>query len=124
MSSLSIVYYLAILLTKISICLLYLRIFGVHPTFRKLVIGGITLATVYHSATCGLAIAQIVKCAGLSDLHDSLCEKTPKLTVFTASMNMATDLYIFVLPIGPIMQLKVQKGRKYGILIIFLSGSV
>ena len=124
MSSLSPIYYLAILMIKVSICLLYLRIFGVHPTFRKFVSGGLAFGIIYHSATFGLAIAQTIHCDRSSTGHDSLCEDIEKLTLFTSVMNMATDLYIFVLPIVPIMDLKVRREKKYGVLIIFLSGLV
>ena len=120
----AITYYSAILLTKISICLLYLRIFGVHHTLRMFVLGGMALATVYHSATIGLAIAQIVRCDRPSALRDALCKNTPNLTLFTSVMNLVTDLYIFILPISPIMGLNIKRGKKYGVLIIFLSGSV
>lgn len=87
-------------------------------------IGCLILVTVYHTGISGLAIAQVVKCASPGALYDSLCKDTPNLTLFTSVMNVMTDLCIFVLPIGPIMKLKIRKEKKYGILIIFLSGAV
>ena len=76
MSSLSLIYYVSILLTKTSICLLYLRIFGVLPTFRRFVLGGLAFAIIYHAALFGLAIAHVVRCDSSNTLHAPLCEDT------------------------------------------------
>ena len=79
---------------------------------------------IYYSAFFGLSVAQVSTCNNFSSLHDSLCLKTEELLLVQALLNAATDLYIFLLPIKPIMQLNMQRGRKMAILIIFLAGAV
>ena len=124
MSFLSVIYVLAILLTKISICLLYLRIFAVRKTFIAFVKGGIVFFTTYYAASLGLSIAMVTKCDGPSSLRDSLCAKAQSLTLFQAVFNVSTDLYVFVLPIAPVVQLKMPQRKKLGVLIVFSSGFV
>ena len=124
MSSLSFIYVLAILFTKLSICFLYLRVFGVNTTFRKFVHGGMIFCGMYYSAFFGVSIAQVLTCDGLSSIRDSLCVKTQDLLLVQALLNAVTDVYIFLLPIKPIMQLNMRGGRKTAILIVFLAGAM
>lgn len=124
MSSLGLIYVLAILFTKLSICLLYLRIFGVNLTFRKFVHGGMIFCGIYYSAFFGVSVAQVVICNKLSSIYDSLCIKTQDLLLVQVLLNAATDLYIFLLPIVPIRQLNMRRRRKTGVLIVFLAGAV
>lgn len=124
MSSLSVIYVLAILFTKISICLLYLRIFAVQKRFTAFVKGGMMFFTIYYAATLGLSIATVMKCDRPSALRDSLCAKTESLTLFQAVINVSTDLYLLVLPIAPIIQLKMPQRKKLGVLAIFLCGFI
>lgn len=123
-SSLSFVYVLAILLTKLSICLLYLRIFGVDPRFRVFVHGGIIFCVIYYTAFFGLSVAQVVTCDKASALYDPLCVKSLDLLLVQTVLNAATDAYVFLLPIKPIMQLNMRRGRKLGILTVFLAGAM
>ena len=124
MSSLGLIYVLAILFTKLSICLLYLRIFGVNLTFRKFVYGGMIICGIYYSAFFGVSVAQVAICNKPSSLYDSLCVKTQDLLLVQVLLNAATDLYIFLLPIAPITQLNMRRRRKTGVLIVFLAGAV
>lgn len=124
MSSLSVIYVLAIYFTKISISLLYLRILGVHQTFTVFVKGGIVFLTIYYAASFGLSVAQLMQCAQASALSNSLCAKTQSLTLFQSVLNVLTDLYVLALPIAPLMQLNMRRGKKLGVLILFLSGSM
>lgn len=119
MSSLTIIYVLAILFTKISICLFYLRIFTVQKTFKAFVKGGMVFFTIYYVASLGLSMAQVMKCDRASALLDPLCVKTQSLTLFQAVVNVSTDLYVLVLPITPVMQLNMRRGKKLGVLVVF-----
>ena len=124
MSSLAVMYVLAILLTKLSICFLYLRIFGIHKTFSTCVKAGIWFCVVYYTAGLGLGIAQVTKCATISTIGDPLCVQTQNLTLWQAVINVTTDIYLLVLPLAPISHLQMRRRKKFGVLLIFLSGLV
>ncbi|KAF7510577.1 hypothetical protein GJ744_006189 [Endocarpon pusillum] len=124
MSSLSIIYVLGILFTKISIFLLYLRIFVVRRNFTAFVKGGMVFFSIYHAAALGLSIAYLTKCDRPSTVRDSFCAKWQSLDVFQAVMNVSTDTYLLVLPIAPVMQLQIPQGKKLGVLMVFLCGFI
>lgn len=50
------------LFTKLSICLLYPRVFGVKTTFRRFVYSATTLCIVCHTAQSGISVALVSRC--------------------------------------------------------------
>lgn len=110
--------------TKISICLLYLKIFGVNTIFRRFVYGAMALCVAHHTAQFVISVAQLSRCYSPVTGDHQLCSIAQRVTLAMSVLNVFTDLYILLLPISPILALKITKGKKYGVLFIFLSGSV
>ena len=125
MDSLGLIYAFAIFFIKLSISLLYIRIFNIQRIFRYFVYAGILSCALTYTAYVGISIATIVQCGTpLEGLSNSLCKDAQVITVVTSVINVSTDVYILVLPIGPILKLKLRPRQKVGLLGVFLSALV
>lgn len=124
MDSLAIIYAFAIFFTKLSISLLYIRIFSVQRTFKYFVYAGIGFCALTYAAYLGINIATIVQCASPFSITLPLCAHAQAITIALSAINVATDVYIIALPISSILHLKLRRRQKIGLLAVFLSGLV
>lgn len=125
LESTSIIYPIVIYFVKVSLLLLYLRIFGVFRNVRLLVYGGIGFLTLFYISYLGVQIGFLMECVNLSSLQNNpLCENIYSLTIFQSVFNVCSDIYIFIIPILRITNLQVSKRQKLGVLCIFLAGLV
>ncbi|KAL8750596.1 MAG: hypothetical protein Q9184_006371 [Pyrenodesmia sp. 2 TL-2023] len=124
MDSLSLIYALAIFFTKLSICLLYLRIFAVNRLLRIAIYGGIVFFALFHAAYIAWSVAAMTLCITASSLRRPICANAQLATVIFGVPNFCTDLYLVVLPIPSIIKLRLRRRQKVGVLFIFLSGSI
>lgn len=120
--SLTTAYIFAIYFTKLSISLLYIRIFGVQRTFRLFIRGGILFICLFYAVYLCISIASTVQCATVSSQRLPLCKNGAITTIVTSVLNVCTDIYLLILPIRPILDLQLHRRQKVGLLIIFLSG--
>lgn len=119
------VYLISVLGYKLSILILYIRLFAVSKIFRYL-----TWATMFF--VCGYLLAnlwtQIFGCSPRSKywLPDTPghCINYTKAGLAYGSMNIISDLIIFVLPLPIIWQLKLSRREKAGVSVIFMSGAM
>ncbi|KAI4200551.1 MAG: hypothetical protein LQ346_002350 [Caloplaca aetnensis] len=124
MDSLSLIYALAIFFTKLSICLLYLRIFAINRLLRIAIYGGIVFFAIFHTAYIAWSIAAMTLCISASALRRPICANAQLATVIFGVPNFCTDLYLVILPIRSIIKLRLRRRQKVGVLFIFLSGSM
>ena len=118
-------YPFTICFAKISILLLYLRIFKLDRTLRLAIHAGLLFTTFWYTAILGVAIAAIVKCNGLAQLSNQFCLNYAKpVVVMNAVINVVTDFYILVLPVPCVMKLQINRRRRIGLLLVFASGFV
>lgn len=122
MSGVGIIYPIVILFVKLSLFLLYLRVFGVRRTFRFLVYGGITFCVLCYTAYTGYSIGTTVLCNGIEAEAHALCKNANVITVFSGAINVVTDFYLLALPVVPLTQLHMQTRRKLGLIAIFMTG--
>ncbi|KAM0803752.1 hypothetical protein BDR22DRAFT_696860 [Usnea florida] len=125
LSSDGVTYPFTVCFAKISILLLYLRIFKLDRTLRLAIHAGLLFTTLWYTAIMGVAIASIVKCNGLAQLSNQFCLNYEKpVVVMNAVINVVTDFYILILPVPCVMKLQTNKKRKIGLLLVFASGLV
>ena len=124
MASLSVIYAFAIFFIKLSICLLYIRIFSLQRAFRYFVYAGIFFCALTYTTYVSISIATIVQCAGLLGLKEPVCAHAQSIVIVFAVIGVATDLYILALPVSPILHLKLRRRQKIGLLGVFFSGLV
>lgn len=118
-------YFATVFMIKISILILYKRLFGIYDTSRRLVYIGIAMVILITIPACGVAIARSVRCDGIEALTRSLCKTQNVSTVLTifSVCNMVTDLYTLIIPINRILKLHIDLKRKLGVFAIFVGGS-
>ncbi|KAE8414778.1 hypothetical protein BDV36DRAFT_236484 [Aspergillus pseudocaelatus] len=107
---------------KISILLLYKRIFPLRREIIAVWVGIVADAVLY--AFCiAIAIGSMVKCAELSQLRDPYCKfNSGTMITIQSVINVITDFYVLLLPIPRLVKLQVSRRRQIGLLLTFLSG--
>lgn len=124
MSATALIYPFVIYFVKISILLLYLRIFGVHRPLELAAKFAIVFFTLFYVSYVGVQAGFLANCVTVAALKSGLCKSLYPLTIFQAAFNLVSDVFVFALPIPQIMGLHVSKRQKIGLLFIFLAGLV
>ena len=119
------IYLVSVLGYKMSILILYLRLFAVNKTFRYLTWSSMLLVVGYLSANI---LTQIFGCSPRSKywLPDTPghCIDYTKAGLAYGSMNIVSDLLIFILPRPLVWRLKLSRREKAGVSVIFMSGAM
>lgn len=119
------IYLVSLLGYKVSILILYLRLFAVNKLFRYATWSTVLLVTAYLGANL---FTQIFGCSPRSKywLPDTPghCINYTKAGLAYGSMNIFSDLVIFILPLPIVWRLQLSRREKAGISVIFLSGAM
>lgn len=112
-------------LTKISIILLYLRIF-VYKTFQRVAYVYLILITVWAIGTIMATIFQCVPVRASWDksVKNPKCINKDAFWYAFAATNTITDFAIFLLPLRPVVLLQLPKREKIGLLAVFGVGAL
>lgn len=123
------IYQLIIVLTKISIVLLYLRIFPkeVSTRFANTCHAIIIALSVYGAA---FIVSFFFQCRPINLFwhqwdgeHDGSCAQNQVSFYVNSAFNITFDLIVFILPVPKLMKLSVQDSRpKVAVGVIFLVG--
>ena len=125
LSSNGIVYAFTIFFAKLSIMLLYLRIFNIDRGLRLPIYLGIVFQALFYSAMIGVANGSIAECNGPSQITNQYCKNYGKpVVVLNAAVNVATDIYILLLPIPRVLKLQLGRRHRLGLLLVFATGVV
>ncbi|KAG8157109.1 hypothetical protein KVR01_013099 [Diaporthe batatas] len=117
-------YKLTMNLTKISILLLYMRIFAVFTWFRWIVRVLISIVTAYMIAAFSASVFQCTPVARAWDKTiPGTCISIEKSWYANAGFSIATDMIILLLPIQPILSLKLPIGEKVAVMGVFVLGA-
>lgn len=119
-----VVYKIVIGFNKISILMLYLRIF----TSKAFRISCYTSLAIVASFTFGSTIATILQCIPTKGSWDKRVDATcTNSTVFWYSfavINILTDVMILCLPVREVLNLHLHRREKYGLLALFSLGAL
>ncbi|TDZ40084.1 Satratoxin biosynthesis SC1 cluster protein 4 [Colletotrichum sidae] len=119
-----IVYSITLAVIKASILFLYLRIFGaITETFRQI----LWATQIFNVAVClTFVIVNVNQCKPLSYFwhgwdgrHPGYCIDLSAMALSHASLNIAIDVWMLVLPATQIYKLNLQKRQKAGIMSMF-----
>lgn len=112
-------------LTKISILLLYMRIFEVFVWFRWV---GRTLIGIVTAYMIAAFFAAVFQCTPVQRAWDKsvpgTCISIEKNWYANAGFSIATDAIILLLPIKPVLSLKLPVGEKIAVLGVFVLGAL
>lgn len=119
-------YYCAQATIKISLLLLYYRIFGISKPFR---IAVWTCAAIVFGWWSSVFFASIFQCSPVSASWDrtipnAKCIDLTKYAYGNGVSNLLTDVMILALPGPMVMKLKVDKKSKATLMAIFLLGGL
>lgn len=132
-------------LAKLSILLLFFRVFATTRRFRIWIYVGIITTTINHGngfvlncesilpsasesciCTCFIELTSFhptVTLCATSDMNYSQCaHKTRTLTLAVSVCNILNDFFILLLPLLVISQLQMRYKKKVGLLAVFLTG--
>ncbi|KAL4776722.1 hypothetical protein BDW60DRAFT_174472 [Aspergillus nidulans var. acristatus] len=117
-------YNASLLFTKISLLLQYLRIF---PSYKFRIVCYIVMGIVIAYSTWAI-VSGFVNCVPVAKFWDrelpGHCLSFEALWFFNASMNIATDLTLLILPMPLITQLHLPKRQKLALMGVFALGGL
>jgi large subunit ribosomal protein L36e len=117
----NIVYAPTVLFVKLSIVLLYFRIFSVDRTMRWFTYGASAFLVVFYVSQTCVAIAVAALCTSPPP-NPHICSDLYKNTILQAVFNVATDFAVLSLPIIKVSRLQMSARRKVGVNAIFAVG--
>ncbi|KAJ6154476.1 hypothetical protein N7485_012845 [Penicillium canescens] len=111
--------------TKVSLVLLYLRIF-ITKTFQRV---GRAYLVVIIAWTIASVLVTILQCIPIKaswdkEIVDKKCVDKNSWWYAFAAINTVTDFLIVILPIRPILNLKLSKHDRIGLLCVFGIGAL
>lgn len=109
--------------TKLSILLLFLRIF-VPPQSRKTTIFyAIWFVIWFNFFYCvALVLTVLLQCVGKKEKTN--CIDTFFLLVTASTINVLSDLVMLVIPLNSVWKLHMSRKQKYGLSIVFAVGTL
>ncbi|OGE50345.1 hypothetical protein PENARI_c017G11866 [Penicillium arizonense] len=117
-------YKIALGFTKVSLVLLYLRIF-ITKTFQRVGRGYLVVILAWTIASVLVTILQCIpiKASWDKKIVDKKCVDKNSWWYAFAAINTVTDFLIVILPIRPILNLKLSKQDRIGLLCVFGIGA-
>jgi hypothetical protein len=112
-------------MAKLSIFVLYLRLFGSNRRTRIFALVGIVLCIIFYTLGTVFAFATCVPRSGESLLMASMSERChmSMATVFlTSAVNVVSDIYLVLVPIPLVMNLQMPREKKIRICSVFMLG--
>ena len=126
MGAVQITYTVVILLTKVSILLLYLRVFSPSRAVRITIHVNLWVNVAFYLAACFVAIFIYSPRKALWNpyiyLHEAKYLDTNVLKVVSAVVNLVSDIVILVIPISMVWTLQMQRKTKIRTIAIFATG--
>lgn len=118
-------YNVSLILTKISILLLYLRVFPGKP-FRRACWIMLVFVTAYG---LWIVIATIMSCYPIPYSWDKTiqgghCQNKMALWFCIAALRIATDLAIFALPMPLLASLQLPRKQRFLLMLVFAVGGL
>ncbi|KAL8897141.1 MAG: hypothetical protein Q9192_002730 [Flavoplaca navasiana] len=115
----------AICMAKLSLFLLYLRLFSVDKLTRRLIHLGIGTTSLFYLAA---TLSNIIACSPwkgesrLEALGYSRCVRQQYLGYVVPAFNVLSDFYLLILAINIVRKLQMPRRKKIGVISIFMLG--
>lgn len=117
-----------VLMVKISLFLLYFRIFSRIRSTRLLIYFGIGINAVFYATSFALVLYFCGPGPGhniIQSFDDHHCVVQARtLGTFQASFNIASDIYLLCIPMPVISNLQLSTKKKVGVIAMFMTGSL
>ena len=112
-------------MAKLSLFLLYLRLFSVNQKPRILIYLGIVTTSLFYFASM---LVPIIVCSPwkgesrLMALASARCAQDKQLGYVTTVFNVLSDFYLLIIPIIIVSKLQMPTQRKIGVISLFMLG--
>ena len=119
----SIIYLFALFLYKTTILLLYLRLFGINKSFNRTTLTVLIFVFTYllsNLLTLTFGCVPIAKY--WKPTLPGHCVSESNAGVAYGSMNVVSDVVIFVLPLPMVWRLQLSRESKLGVTLVFMGG--
>lgn len=117
------IYLAAIACAKVSILLLYIRVFGINRPFRYTCYALMPLVTGYCTT---LILANIFQCTPVHDgwnfFAAGRCADLVKINLAIGGLNILSDFAIVVAPFPLVLRLQLRPAKMVGLLVILATG--
>lgn len=117
------------MLTKISILLLYTRIFPKTVSSRTFRAAVHALIAACAAATAAFVLSIIFQCDPVPGAYkawdgeyDATCFNTNAQIIAMAGINILLDLTVFLLPLPSLLHLEISARKKFGVCLTFMTG--
>ena len=120
-----ITYQPTIFFTKLSLFMLYMRIFSFDRKMRYMIYFGIAANLVFTIIITAMQAAYTIPWRGetwLDPRHLTRVEHSTVLAVPVGIFGVISDIYILILPIPTILKLNLPLQKKMGVIAIFMIG--
>lgn len=107
---------------KLSILLLYLRIFGIDKTFRNIIFALTAIQAVFYLGSTGIAIGLLYACDVEHARARSFCTQNYKVLMAQSVFGVVTDFLTLGIPIARVWRLQLSAHRKMGVIGVFMTG--
>ncbi len=115
-------------MVKISLFLLYYRVFSRIKRTRFLIFIGIGVNAVFYATSFALILYFCGPGPGhnlIQSFDDHNCVVDARtLGTAQASFNIASDIYLLYIPVPVISNLQLSRQKKIGVIAIFMTGSL
>ena len=115
------VYPLTILFAKLALFLLYYRLFASHRGTRIAINLGIAVNGLFYVATVVYFLSLCIPKPGGS-WSLTKCGRTVKMPNIQCAFGLASDLYIFILPLPVLLKMQMPLKKKIGVVATFSTG--
>lgn len=119
------VYGPAVFFAKLSLFLLYLRLFRPSQWTKILIYFGIVTTFAYYTATTVTFGVLCIPRPGESWMESDFspsCRKSIVMTYIQGVFNVVSDFYLLLLPVPVVWNLQMPLRKKIGVLTIFMTG--
>lgn len=123
----TIMYIFGVMFAKISILVLYWRIFNVNRTFRHICLA-VGIIVVGYGTSCGLAkifLCSPVKAVWVQSYKGPKhCADHIKIDFTVGWFSIFTDFAILLMPLPMLLKLHLARYRKFALFVIFMFGAL
>lgn len=126
----SVVFYaVGCMAVKSTLLVLYLRIFSPHPRSRRMIYSGLWFNVVFYAISVIVTLGSCLPRAGEggweSTKHGERCQsEDQRFAEVQGVIGAITDLYVLMVPLPMISDLRLSRRRKLGVFGVFLTGSM
>ena len=117
-------------LVNLSLSLLYIEMFGRLKWLRIGAYTGVLISGIFYFSSVAIFLASCSPRTGQSQKEFLLawsspqCHRIAPFLVSIGAVNIASDLYLIILPLPAVWQLQMPKRKKVGISVVFLTGTM